>query len=55
MFGWALIFLVVAIVAGLFGFGGIAAISIDFAQVLFVIAIVLFLVTAIAGLVHRRR
>ena len=55
MFGWALIFLVVAIVAGLFGFGGIAAISIDFAQVLFVIAIVLFLVRAIAGLIHLRR
>ena len=55
MFGWALIFLVVAIVAGLFGFGGIAAGSIGFAQVVFVIAIVLFLVTAIAGLIHRRR
>jgi uncharacterized membrane protein YtjA (UPF0391 family) len=55
MFGWALIFLIVAIVAGLFGFGGVAAISIDFAQILFVIAIVLFIVTAVAGLFHRRR
>ncbi|MRG73230.1 DUF1328 domain-containing protein [Alphaproteobacteria bacterium HT1-32] len=55
MFGWALTFLVIALVAALFGFGGIAAVSIDFAQILFVIAIVLFVVTMIAGAISRRR
>ena len=55
MFGLALTFLVIALVAALFGFGGIAAVSIDFAQILFVIAIVLFVVTMIAGAISRRR
>lgn len=55
MFGWAIIFLIVALVAALFGFGGIAAVSVDFAQILFLIAIVLFLVTAIAGAFRGRR
>tara|TARA_R110002110_G_scaffold12206_27_gene58293 strand:- start:6164 stop:6331 length:168 start_codon:yes stop_codon:yes gene_type:complete len=55
MFGWALTFLVTALVAAVFGFGGIAAVSIDFAQILFVIAIVLFVVTMIAGAISRRR
>ncbi|MEQ8710984.1 MAG: DUF1328 domain-containing protein [Rhodospirillales bacterium] len=55
MFGWALTFLVIALVAAVFGFGGIAAVSIDFAQILFVIAIVLFVVTMIAGAISRRR
>tara|TARA_R110000787_G_scaffold25757_5_gene72252 strand:- start:18876 stop:19043 length:168 start_codon:yes stop_codon:yes gene_type:complete len=55
MFGWALTFLVIALVAALFGFGGIAAVSVDFAQILFVIAIVLFVVTMIAGAISRRR
>ena len=55
MFGWALTFLVIALVAALFGFGGIAAVSVDFAQILFVIAIVQFVVTMIAGAISRRR
>ena len=46
----ALFFLVVSLVAALFGFGGIAAASADIARILFFIAIVVFLVLLVAGL-----
>jgi len=46
----ALFFLVVSLVAALFGFGGIAAASADIARILFFIAIVIFLVLLVAGL-----
>lgn len=47
---WALIFLVVSIVAGLLGFTGISAASADIARVLFYIFVVIFLVLLILGL-----
>lgn len=53
MLYWALMFLVVALVAAIFGFGGIASTATGIAQVLFVIAIVLFLVSLFAG--YKRR
>jgi len=46
----ALFFLVVSIVAAIFGFGGIAAASADIARILFYIAIVVFIVLLVAGL-----
>jgi uncharacterized membrane protein YtjA (UPF0391 family) len=46
----ALFFLVVSLVAALFGFGGIAAASADIARILFFIAIVIFVVLLVAGL-----
>jgi uncharacterized membrane protein YtjA (UPF0391 family) len=46
----ALFFLVVSLVAALFGFGGISAASADIARILFFIAIVVFLVLLVAGL-----
>lgn len=46
MLGWALTFLVVAIVSGVLGFGGIAAASVEIAQLLFVIFLVLFVIAA---------
>ena len=55
MLYWSLMFLIVAIVAGLLGFGGIADVSVGIAQVLFLIFIVLFLVAFIAGAVDRMR
>jgi uncharacterized membrane protein YtjA (UPF0391 family) len=48
MLQWALTFLVVALIAGLLGFGGLAAVSVGFARVLFVIFLVLFLIAAAA-------
>jgi uncharacterized membrane protein YtjA (UPF0391 family) len=46
----ALFFLVISLVAALFGFTGISAASADIAKILFFIAIVIFLVLLVAGL-----
>jgi len=46
----ALFFLVVSIVAAIFGFGGVAAASSDIARILCFIAIVVFVVLLVAGL-----
>src|SRR5581483_11307760 len=50
MLGWAITFLIVALVAALFGFGGIAA-AVDIARIIFFVAIVLFLISAAVALV----
>lgn len=52
---WALIFLVISIVAALFGFGGIAAASAGIAKLLFYIFIALFVLTLVLGLLLGRR
>ena len=46
----ALFFLVVSVIAAIFGFGGIAAASANIARVLFFLAIVIFVVLLVAGL-----
>ncbi len=53
LFHWAIVFLVVALVAALFGFGGVAGTAMGGAQMLFWAALVLFVVSAIVGLVRR--
>jgi uncharacterized membrane protein YtjA (UPF0391 family) len=55
MLNWALVFLVIALIAAAFGFGGIAAAATNIAQTLFFIFLVLFLVSLVMGLVRRRR
>jgi uncharacterized membrane protein YtjA (UPF0391 family) len=49
MLYWALMFLVIALIAAAFGFGGVAGTAAGFAKILFFIFLVLFLVSAIAG------
>lgn len=49
MLKWSLIFLVIAIIAALFGFGVIASTAASIAKVLFFIFLVLFVITLIAG------
>jgi len=44
LLGWALIFLVVALIAAIFGFGGIANTSAGIAKTLFLIFVVVFIV-----------
>ena len=44
LLGWALIFLVVALIAAVFGFTGIASASADIAKTLFLIFLVVFVV-----------
>jgi uncharacterized membrane protein YtjA (UPF0391 family) len=54
MLYYAVVFFIIAIVAGLFGFGGIAAGASSIAQVLFFIFVVLFLVSLVTGLIRRK-
>ncbi len=54
MLGWALTFLVVALIAALFGFGGIASASAGIAQLLFFVFIALFVIAIIANAVRGR-
>jgi len=54
MLGWALMFLLVALVAGVFGFGGVASASVGIAQVLFFIFLLGFLVTLVVHLLRGR-
>ncbi len=53
MLGWAITFLIVAIIAGVLGFGGVAGTAAWIAKVLFVVFIILFLISLISG--RRRR
>jgi len=50
MLKWAVVFLLIAIVAGVFGFGGIAAASATIAKILFGIFLVLFIGALVIGL-----
>jgi uncharacterized membrane protein YtjA (UPF0391 family) len=54
MFGWALSFLIIALIAAVLGFGGIAGLSIEIAKIIFFVAIVLFAISAVVALVRGR-
>ena len=54
MLGWALTFLIVALIAAVLGFGGIAGFAVEIAKIIFFVAIALFLISAIVGLVRGR-
>ena len=54
MLHYALVFFVIALVAAIFGFGGIAVGAAEIAKILFVIFLVLFIGSLIVGLVNRR-
>ena len=47
MLQWALTFLVIALVAAVLGFGGVAAISVEMARMVFGVFIVLFIISAL--------
>jgi uncharacterized membrane protein YtjA (UPF0391 family) len=49
MLYYALVFFIVAIIAAVFGFGGIATASAGIAKVLFFIFLILFIVSLVAG------
>jgi uncharacterized membrane protein YtjA (UPF0391 family) len=53
MLRWALIFFIVAILAAVFGFGGVAAGAASIAKLLFFVFVVLFLVSLVFGMVRR--
>ncbi len=49
----AVLFLVIALAAGLVGFSGIAAASLSLAQILFFVFLVIFVITLVVGLARR--
>jgi uncharacterized membrane protein YtjA (UPF0391 family) len=51
---WAVVFLIVALVAAALGFGGVAGVAIEGARLLFWVASVLFIVALVGGLISRR-
>lgn len=55
MLRWALIFFIVAIVAAIFGFGGIASATAGIAQVLFFVFLAVFVISLLLGLAGGRR
>lgn len=50
---YAIVFLVVALVAAVFGFGAVAGTAMEGARLLFWIAIVLFVISLVGGVVRR--
>ncbi|ALF91069.1 MULTISPECIES: DUF1328 family protein [Ralstonia solanacearum species complex] len=54
MLRYAVIFFTIALVAALFGFGGVAAGAASIAKILFMVFVVLFVVSLIWGLVAGR-
>lgn len=55
MLRWAVIFLLIAIVAGILGFAGLMLAAAGIAKLLFYLFLILFLITLIAGLMTRNR
>ena len=55
MLSWSLVFFVVAIIAAVFGFGGIASGAADIARICFFFFIVAFVASLIWSLVTGRR
>jgi uncharacterized membrane protein YtjA (UPF0391 family) len=49
MLYWSLVFLAIALVAGVLGFGALSATAAGIAKVLFAVFLVLFLVSLLAG------
>ncbi len=53
MLDWAVVFLIIAIIAALFGFGVVASAAAGIAKILFFIFLVVFLISLIMGLSRR--
>lgn len=49
MLRWAVMFLVIALVAALFGFGGVAGVGMEAAKILFFVFLVLFVISLVMG------
>ncbi|MDB5941121.1 MAG: hypothetical protein JWQ13_687 [Ramlibacter sp.] len=55
MLHYAVVFLIVALIAALFGFGGIAAGAVEIAKILFFVFVAMAVVTFIVSMVHKRK
>ncbi|MGU3540548.1 DUF1328 domain-containing protein [Methylobacterium sp. A54F] len=54
MIGWAITFLVIALIAAALGFGGVAGTAMEAAKIVCFIAIALFVISAVFGLMRGR-
>ena len=54
MLGWAVTFLIVALVAAVLGFGGVAGTAMEAAKIVFFVAVALFLISAVMGALRGR-
>jgi len=50
---WAIVFLVIALVAGFLGFGGVAGVAVEGARMLFWLAVVLLVISVVVSLIRR--
>jgi uncharacterized membrane protein YtjA (UPF0391 family) len=55
MLGWAILFFILAVVASIFGFGGMAAAFAGVAKILFFVFVILFILALIFGFRGRSR
>jgi uncharacterized membrane protein YtjA (UPF0391 family) len=53
MLNWALTFFIIALIAAVFGFGGIAIAAAGVAKILFYLFLILFVISLLAGLSRR--
>jgi uncharacterized membrane protein YtjA (UPF0391 family) len=53
MLNWAIVFFLIAVLAAVFGFGGVAVAAAGIAKILFFIFLVLFLVSLVAHVMRR--
>lgn len=53
MLYWSLVFFAVALIAALFGFGGIASAAAGIGKIIFFVFLVLFAVSLLAGLIRQ--
>jgi uncharacterized membrane protein YtjA (UPF0391 family) len=53
MLGWVVTFLIIGLIAAIFGFGGIAGASFVAAKIVFFVAIVLLLLSIVFGAIGR--
>ncbi|HHP7233535.1 MAG TPA: DUF1328 domain-containing protein [Desulfobacterales bacterium] len=49
MIGWAVTFFIIALIAGIFGFTGIAGAAVNIAWILFVVGLILAIIFAFVG------
>ncbi len=54
MLHYAVVFLIIALIAALLGFTGIAAGAVEIARILFFVFLLLFAVSLVVGLMRRR-
>lgn len=54
MLHYAVVFFVIAIIAAIFGFGGIAMGAVEIAKILFFVFLIIAIISAIAGFIRKK-